>query len=306
MDELGDLDDEPAVATLAHHVGQLGDDDRLLALLDRLDVRAGADAHPPATARVRLADPAQPEDGSRRREVRALHVLHQALDVDVRVLDVGDRRGDDLAEVVRRDVRRHADGDARGAVDEQVREARRQDERLVAARVVGRREVDRVRVEVAEHLGREAVEAGLGVAHRRGAVAVDVPEVPLPVDERIAHREVLGEADERVVDRGVAVRVVLAHHLADDLGALHVPAVRLEAELAHDVEDAPVDGLQPVAHVGQRPPDDDRHRVVEIRGAHLVLEVAQLEVAAGDLVDAAAHRLRLTRPGWRRGGRCPR
>ena len=34
---------------------------------------------------------------------------------------------DDLAEIVRRDVGRHADGDAAGAVDQQVREARRQD-----------------------------------------------------------------------------------------------------------------------------------------------------------------------------------
>ena len=33
-----------------------------------------------------------------------------------------DRGVDDLAEVVRRDVRRHADGDAARAVDEQVRE----------------------------------------------------------------------------------------------------------------------------------------------------------------------------------------
>jgi hypothetical protein len=42
----------------------------------------------------------------------------------------------------------------------------------------------------------------------------------LPVDER-AHREVLREPDEGVVDRLVAVRVVLpAHHLADDRRAL--------------------------------------------------------------------------------------
>jgi len=49
-------------------------------------------------------------------------VAHQALDLDLGVVDERDRRGDDLAQVVRRDVRRHADGDPGRAVDEQVRE----------------------------------------------------------------------------------------------------------------------------------------------------------------------------------------
>ena len=46
-----------------------------------------------------------------------------------------------------------------------------------------------------------------------------------------------------------------------------------------------MDRLQAVADVGQRAPDDDRHRVVEIRRAHLLLEPARLDVAAADGVD---------------------
>ena len=46
----------------------------------------------------------------------------QAVDLHVGIVDVGDRRGDHLAQVVRRDVGRHAHGDARGAVDQQVGE----------------------------------------------------------------------------------------------------------------------------------------------------------------------------------------
>ena len=43
--------------------------------------------------------------------------------------------------------------------------------------------------------------------------------------------------------------------------------------LVHAVEDAAVHGLEAVADVGQRAPDDDAHRVVEIRLAHLVFDV---------------------------------
>ena len=66
------------------------------------------------------------------------------------------------------------------------------------------------------------VEAGFGVAVRRRRIAVDRPEVALAVDQDVAHVEVLREADERVVRRRVAVRVVVADDLADDLRALAV------------------------------------------------------------------------------------
>ncbi len=283
--EVADLEDQAPVATLADLVGQLGDDDRLLALPDRLDVRLGLDADPAATGGVGVADALASEDRPRRREVGALDVLHQPLDVDRRIVDVGDGGPDDLAEVVGRDVRRHADRDPGAAVDEQVGEAGREHERLLAGAVIGGREVDGLGVDVAQHLGGQPVQARLGVAHRRRGVAVDVAEVAVPVDERIAHREVLGETHERVVDRRVAVRVVLAHHLADDLGALDVLAVGLQAQLVHHVEHAAVHRLQTVAHVREGAPDDDRHGVVQVRRAHLLLEPAGLDVAAADGVD---------------------
>ena len=68
------------------------------------------------------------------------------------------------------------------------------------------------------HLG----EAHLGVAHGRRRIAVDRAEIALPVDQRHAHGEFLRHADQRVVDRLVAVRMVLADDVADDAGRLAV------------------------------------------------------------------------------------
>ena len=77
----------------------------------------------------------------------------------------------------------------------------------------------------------------------------------------------------RVVDGGVAVRMVVAHHVADDLRGLGVLLVELEAHLLHAVEDAAMHGLEAVAGVGQGAADDDRHGVVEVGAAHLLLDV---------------------------------
>ena len=274
-----------AAVALGHLVGQLGDDDRLLALAQRLDVRAPADHHPATTRLVGVLDPAVADDDAAGGEVGSLHVLHQALDVDVRVLDVGDARVDRLPQVVRRDVGGHPDGDPGRAVDQEVREPGRENQWLLAGLVVVRDEVHRVRVDVAEHLGGEAGEAGLRVPHGRGGVVVDRAEVPLRIDQRVPHGEVLPEAHQGVVDRRVAVRVVVAHHAADDVRALAVGPVRLEPGLVHGEQHAPVNRLQPVAHVGKRPPDDHAHRVIEVRRPHLLLEPAGLDVAAGQLLN---------------------
>src|SRR3546814_8222430 len=75
-----------------------------------------------------VADAGAAEDDAAGREVRPRHVLHEAVDGDLGIVDVGAAGVDHLAEIVRRDVGRHADGDAAGAVDQQVRKARRSEE----------------------------------------------------------------------------------------------------------------------------------------------------------------------------------
>ena len=107
-------------------------------------------------------------------------------------------------------------------------------------------------------------EAAFGVAHRRRVVAVERPEVARSVDERVAQRERLRHAHERLVERGVAVRVVVAHHVADDLRALAVLGVGRQVLLPHRVEDAALHRLEPVAHVRQRARGDDREGVVQV------------------------------------------
>ena len=73
------LTDQPVVAALLDHVGQLGDDDRLLAVAERLGVRARLHADAAAAGLVGVADAGAAEDDAAGREVRAADVRHQAL-----------------------------------------------------------------------------------------------------------------------------------------------------------------------------------------------------------------------------------
>jgi hypothetical protein len=110
------------------------------------------------------------------------------------------------------------------------------------------------------------------VAHRRRGVAVYRAEVALAVDQQVARREVLRQTGQRVVDRLVAVGVVLLHHVTDEGRALPERTVRAQAGLQRRVEDAPVHRLQSVAHVGERARHDHRHRVLEEGVLDLLLD----------------------------------
>ena len=151
--------------------------------------------------------------------------------------------------------------------------ARRQDRRLLLRVVEVRREVDacpcRCRRGARPRSARGAPRCSVG----RRRVAVDRAVVALAVDERVAHREVLRHADQRVVDatrRRAGGTCRARRRRPSRTSCTRPPAPR--ALLVHRVEDAAVHRLEAVARVGDGAPDDDAHRVVEVARAHLVLQ----------------------------------
>ena len=121
---------------LVHLIGDLGDDDMLAVTAHRLD--AGDTAHDDRAAAglVSRADARTAEDHGAGREVGTRNDFHQFRQLDRRIVDDGNAAVDHFAEIVRRNVGGHADGDTAGAVDEKVREASRNDRRLLHGAVV--------------------------------------------------------------------------------------------------------------------------------------------------------------------------
>ena len=257
-------------------VRHLGDDDGV-ALLALDDLGPGPQLHRALAGGVGVDHALAAHEQSAGGEVRCLDELHQVLDLGLGVLEEVDGGVDDLAQVVGRDLRRHADGDALGAVDEQVREPGREDRGLGELPAVGVGEVDGLLVDAVEEAHGQVGQAALGVAGGSGT-EVGAAVVAVEVHQRVAQGEGLGHAHEGVVDGAVAVGVEVAHDVAGDAGALHVAAVRAGADVLHAPQDPAVHGLEAVARIGQGPLHDHRHRVLEERVLHLVLELDRLDV----------------------------
>ena len=255
---------------LVHLVGNLGDDDRLAVTPEGLEFDLAAHHDRAAAEMIGGTDALAAENNSARREIGTGHDADQVFDREARIVDQRHAGIDHLAEIVRRDVGRHTDGDAAGAVDQEIGKTRRQHHRLALGIVVVGLEIDRVLVEVLDQRAGHAFETHLGVTHRRRRVAVDRAEIALAIDQRQAHGEILRHAYQGVIDRLITVRMIFADNVADDARRLAVWLVPLVAILVHREEDAPMHRLEPVARVGQSARHDYAHGVIEVALLHFL------------------------------------
>ena len=176
---LGGLGDTLDQAVLADLVGDRGQDDRAAVAAPFLDLVAGPHHDRAAPGMIGGAGSGLAEDQGRGREIWPGNILHQPFDCDRRVIHIGFAGGDDLAEIVRWNVGRHAHRDAAGAVHQQVGEARRKHLRLFAGRVVIGGEIDRILVKVVEQ-GHRDLGQPASVAHEAGGSGSIEPKLPWP------------------------------------------------------------------------------------------------------------------------------
>jgi hypothetical protein len=193
-----------------------------------------------------------------------LHIVQKRVVARIGRLDQVLAGAQQLVEVVRRDVRGHAHGDPARPVGQQVRHRGRKNLGFLQRAVVIVPEIDRVLVEPDQQRLGHRGHPRLGVAGGGGVVAVDIAEVPLPVDQRVTDHEILRQTRHRVVDRGVAMGVVVAHHVARDLRRFPETPGRGQPQLPHRVEDAAMHRFQPVARIRQRAVHDRRQRILQV------------------------------------------
>ncbi len=258
---------------LVDSVRDLGDDYLVAVALCLNYLGAGADYNLAAACAVGGADARSAHDYAAGREIGTGQISHKLLERRVGVIYQAVHGGNDLAQIVRRDIRRHTDRYTDGAVDKQIRISRRENRGLLESVVVVRDEIDRVFVDIRQHFERELLELRLGVTVSSGRVAVDGTEVSVAVNERISHGEVLRQTHHCVIDGGVAVRMVTAEHRTDRVRALTVRLVRIKTVFVHGIKYASVDGLQAVAHIGQSARGDDRHGVIQKGFAHFSIDL---------------------------------
>jgi len=193
-------------------------------------------------------------------------VLAQIRDAGVRVVQQPHAGADHFIEVVRGHIGGHAHGDAGGAVEQQMRDARRQPAGFLEGAIEIGIPVHGAVSQLGEQQFGERGELGFGVAHRGERLGVvGRAEVALAVDQRIAVGKRLCHQHQCFVTGTVAVRVELANHVAHGACRLFGLGAGAQAQLAHRIDDPALHRFQAVADERQGAVEDHVHGVVQIR-----------------------------------------
>src|SRR5262245_22480069 len=200
IDQVGDLFDQLRLVDLER---DLGDDDGvalLSAAPDAVDRDPRPKLHHAAPGLVSLLDAFTAVNESPGGKIRPRDHLYQIRGLCVRMLEALNGRLADLAQVVRRNLGRHADVDSVRTVDQQVRHARRQHCRFLKLFVVVGDEFDGFLLDVGEQFCRDSREARFSVTVGGRIVSVDATPISLPVNQRVAHRKILRHPHHRIVN----------------------------------------------------------------------------------------------------------
>ncbi len=187
---------------------------------------------------------------------------------------IGNQRIAHLSQVMRRHRRRHPDRDPPRAVDQQVRELPGQHPRLLVLLVVIRLKIDRVELDVLEHLGRDRAELGLRVPHRRRRQTVNAAEIALRRSPASAANSTTGpfaSASDKSSSRRAGDTASSSRRRCPRTCSSRRRGSSPRSRIATRIRRC--DGLSPSRTSGKRPADDHGHRVIEIAFLELFLDV---------------------------------
>ena len=68
------------------------------------------------------------------------------------------------------------------------------------------------------------------------------------------------------------MRVELTEHFTDDSRGFLSLTGEADPKSVHSEKDSALNGFQTVAHIRKGPGDDNGHRIVDVRGTHLVVD----------------------------------
>ena len=153
------------------------------------------------------------------REIGAFQAFDQRFDFAIRIFNLIKERVANLTQIVRRNIGGHTNGNTGSSVAQQIGNGCRHNDGFVFFSVVSFSEINRVFVQPFHQSHGKFGQAGFGITHGGRTVSVNIAEVALPVNQRIAYRKILCQTCHCLINCGISVRMVFTDNVADNAGA---------------------------------------------------------------------------------------
>ena len=172
---------------------------------------------------------------------------------------------------MRRDIGGHTHRNTRGTIDQQIWESGRKNGWFFFTFIIVRLKIDRIAVNIIQQKCGSFGQPSFGITHGGGAITIHRAKVTLPVNQLDPHGPRLSHTHHGIVNRGVTMRMVFTHHLTNCAGRFAVRFIVGKTAFMHGIQDATMNRLKTISHIRQRTADNNRHRIREVGGAHLLL-----------------------------------
>ena len=263
---------------LVDQIRDLRDNDTALSAGKALDIRHGPDPDLSAACPVSLLDASLSHDGGSRRKVGTLYDLHDLFDgcvsvfIDLIINDLH-HSGDDLPQIVRRDVGGHADGDAGGSVDQKIGVTRWKYCGFLLCLVKVGNKIHGIFADIRQQFHGDSAQPCLCISHGRSSVSVYGAEITVSVNQRITGGPLLSHIYQCSVDGTVSMGMVFTHGIAYDTGALSVRLVGTIVQLDHGIKNSSLNRLETVSYIGKSPGSDHAHGVIDVGFLHGLFQI---------------------------------
>ena len=254
-------------------IRQFSNHNTLATIIFRLYICIGANHDSSATGLKRISNARNTINSTACREVRSFYILHQSLNVNLRIVDICHTTINHFAEVMRRHIRSHTYGNTTCTIHEQVGEAARQNGWFAKRVVEVQLHIHRILLDIAQHLFCKFGKTCFGITHSSCTIAVDWAEVTLPVNQRITHCPRLRQTHQRTINRTVAMRVILTHYLTYDTRRFLRRLIARITQLVHSEQHTAMHRLKTITHIRKRTRHNYTHWIVNIRGSHLLFNI---------------------------------
>ena len=260
LGEVGDSHDELLLVDTVRNLS----DDNLVVSIPTLDLGSSTYHDTTTTGLVSVLHTLDTIDGSTCREVWSRNIFHQAIGVDVRIVDVSTAAIDDLTQVVGRNIGSHTHGDTVTTIHQEVRNLGRHHGRFLEGVIEVVHHIDGFLVQVVHDVLTHLREAALSITHGSRRVAIDRTEVTLSINQCVTHVPLLSHAHEGTIDRGVAVWVILTEHLTYYARTFLIRFVTGVSNTEHTIENTAVHRLETITYIWEGTSHNHRHGIVDV------------------------------------------
>ena len=182
----------------------------------------------------------------------------------------------DFPQIVRRNIAGHTDSNTLAAVHQQIRKPAGQHFGLLHSAIKIRRPINRVLIDIPQHLVRNTSHTGLRITIRGRRIAIHGTKVPVAVDQRIPHREILGQTSQRIINTSITMRVIMTNHITDRRCTLLIRHIVRQAGPVHRIQNPAMYRLKPVTNIRQGTGHNHAHRVIDVALAHDIRQTHML------------------------------